>query len=660
MRLVSCYIENFGTLHQQKISFSSEVTMLSRKNGWGKSTLAAFLRVMFYGFDNERSRDPYQNERKRFAPWQGGIYGGTVQFLHGGKEYSLTRTFGSKEKEDQYSLRDVATNLEVKDLASSLGMALFHLDSASFQRTLFVTQNDCKTYATDGIHAKLGNLVEHTHDMNRYEEADHRLNGLLNAMSPTRKTGELYKKKEELACLEMEIKGKEAVEEQYLQLQQEEKQKKYRYQKIKLQQRYGTLLEQYQMRKGEKEQAEGYFKERMFPGEIPAGGFQEDWIPKEEELREQISRYADWRATKKMLDYLAKERGLIEVPEEEERVERRGKSWLALLPIFFGVVFLVKNLLLGAVLILAGLFLFLWRKKKESSEENLPENRGEKKYSEGKNSSALYEETLKKEKRERKQLQCYLESYGFSYGEDMQEVLLDILSHVQRFQGAKKALGEISDAIDRLEEDEEVEDIDDLILPEDSTLEDITAQMETLGRELLQVEKEQESLRKRREMLEEKELLYQEERERYQKRWEQYRMLQKTREHLYEAKVSFTAKYRNPIQTGFAKYLSMLTGEGKEDYLVDTDLNITKKVQGMQRESRFFSAGYQDLTGICMRMALLDAMYPEEKPFLVLDDPFVNLDTHKTEAGLRMMQEIAKEYQVIYFTCHEGRELYVK
>lgn len=137
-------------------------------------------------------------------------------------------------------------------------------------------------------------------------------------------------------------------------------------------------------------------------------------------------------------------------------------------------------------------------------------------------------------------------------------------------------------------------------------------------------------------------------------------MLQKTREHLYEAKVSFTAKYRNPIQTGFAKYLSMLTGEGEEDYLVDTDLNITKKVQGMQRESRFFSAGYQDLTGICMRMALLDAMYPEEKPFLVLDDPFVNLDTHKTEAGLRMMQEIAKEYQVIYFTCHEGRELYVK
>ena len=48
-------------------------------------------------------------------------------------------------------------------------------------------------------------------------------------------------------------------------------------------------------------------------------------------------------------------------------------------------------------------------------------------------------------------------------------------------------------------------------------------------------------------------------------------------------------------------------------------------------------------------------MYQKEKPFLVMDDPFVNLDEKRTEGGQRFLQEISKEYQVIYFTCHESR-----
>ena len=47
---------------------------------------------------------------------------------------------------------------------------------------------------------------------------------------------------------------------------------------------------------------------------------------------------------------------------------------------------------------------------------------------------------------------------------------------------------------------------------------------------------------------------------------------------------------------------------------------------------------YQDMTGLCMRLAFADAMYREEKPFLILDDPFSALD-RKTE------QEIFKNLQ---------------
>jgi len=56
-----------------------------------------------------------------------------------------------------------------------------------------------------------------------------------------------------------------------------------------------------------------------------------------------------------------------------------------------------------------------------------------------------------------------------------------------------------------------------------------------------------------------------------------------------------------------------------------------------------------------MRLALVDAMYQEEKPFLILDDPFVNLDQEKVAAGNELLKEVAEEYQVIYFTCHDSR-----
>lgn len=37
------------------------------------------------------------------------------------------------------------------------------------------------------------------------------------------------------------------------------------------------------------------------------------------------------------------------------------------------------------------------------------------------------------------------------------------------------------------------------------------------------------------------------------------------------------------------------------------------------------------------------------------DDPFINLDMDKTEGALQFLEEVSKEYQVIYFTCNDSR-----
>ena len=50
MKLISCYIENFGGLSGYAVDFDPEITVLKEQNGFGKTTLAEFLRAMFYGF----------------------------------------------------------------------------------------------------------------------------------------------------------------------------------------------------------------------------------------------------------------------------------------------------------------------------------------------------------------------------------------------------------------------------------------------------------------------------------------------------------------------------------------------------------------------------------------------------------------------------------
>ena len=60
---------------------------------------------------------------------------------------------------------------------------------------------------------------------------------------------------------------------------------------------------------------------------------------------------------------------------------------------------------------------------------------------------------------------------------------------------------------------------------------------------------------------------------------------------------------------------------------------------------------------LCMRMAYIEAMYKDEKPFIVFDDPFVNLDDNNISGAMCFLKNISKEYQVIYMTCSEGRTI---
>ena len=65
MKLEKAHIENFGKLKNFDVQFNEESNLLLENNGWGKSTLAAFIRIMFFGFQNENKSSVVENERKK-------------------------------------------------------------------------------------------------------------------------------------------------------------------------------------------------------------------------------------------------------------------------------------------------------------------------------------------------------------------------------------------------------------------------------------------------------------------------------------------------------------------------------------------------------------------------------------------------------------------
>ncbi len=194
MRLIECYIENFGKLKGQTVSFKSGLNTLVRENGWGKSTLVAFIKAMLYGMpgDGRGSRDIEKNDRKRYTPWQGGAYGGTLTFSLNGKEYRIEREFGKNEKDDTFKLYDARLNKESFDFTDEIGKELFEINEEGFMRTVLLSDKMLEKEIRDkSIHTKLSNLVGVDGDVGNFEEAVKSLENQRKVYNPKSKTGSI-------------------------------------------------------------------------------------------------------------------------------------------------------------------------------------------------------------------------------------------------------------------------------------------------------------------------------------------------------------------------------------------------------------------------------------------------------------------------------------
>lgn len=176
MKLIRCHIENFGVLSDFDFVFDDGLTTICQGNGFGKSTFAAFIKAMFYGFPRTGARNIVENERKRYDPWQGGKYGGYLEFEIQDTSYRVTRYFGKTAAKDTFSLLDLSSRRPSEVYSEKLGEELFRLDADSFARSTYVPQLSASDVeATTSIRTKLSNLVEDTNDLSNYDTAEKKL-----------------------------------------------------------------------------------------------------------------------------------------------------------------------------------------------------------------------------------------------------------------------------------------------------------------------------------------------------------------------------------------------------------------------------------------------------------------------------------------------------
>lgn len=134
-RLEKIEITAFGKLKNVVITPTDGINMLNLPNESGKSTLAAFIKYVFYGFTGTKKQSVAENEKLRYMPWDGSPAKGAIVVSAGEKLYRVARKTGARD--DSVSVTDVETG-EPALRGMIPGVAIFGINEDTFAKTLFV------------------------------------------------------------------------------------------------------------------------------------------------------------------------------------------------------------------------------------------------------------------------------------------------------------------------------------------------------------------------------------------------------------------------------------------------------------------------------------------------------------------------------------------
>ena len=128
-------------------------------------------------------------------------------------------------------------------------------------------------------------------------------------------------------------------------------------------------------------------------------------------------------------------------------------------------------------------------------------------------------------------------------------------------------------------------------------------------------------------------------------------------ESMIQAEQNLKDAYIAPVRDNFLVYAKAIENALGEKVSMDQDFRILFERNGEYRSDRHLGAGQRSICALCFRLALVDNMYKDEKPFIIMDDPFVHLDADHMEKTMQTVKELARDKQIVYFCCHDSRRI---
>lgn len=827
MKLISCYIENFGNMKQRGFDFERGLTSVCEQNGYGKTTLASFLKAMFYGLKQTRKSDKELGERERFYPFEGGKFGGNVVFEKGGVIVKIERFFGKKSvTEDTYTVyEDGDAVITGAGACDDFGKDYFGLDEQSFLRTVFLNSSDTESGATGDISRMLNGFVDDAD----FDGAKKILEKQQKEYKAARgRGGKIDEKHDRIIELKINIDNKEKINgelaRKYAARRElaktvaglEEKCNSSRDTNLVLQkwatldgftsdaeaerQKLGAIAEKYPdglpdaEEAGElkrKAEALSLANERQISAVLSSEKAQRleelsakfsDGVPTDGEissindisasiyrLEAEITNcesfikgggegkfpvgIPDGDEIKKYNDNLISLRESKNKPAQQKTDKKIPIVFalFALILIGAGVGLLFVHTIaggavlgVGAVSVLVAIFTYFkgqinsMRAATPSAENTELENeiriflarygyysdsgievdfnnltRDIEEYKLWLEERGKYESRLEEKRAEadeaKAKVSSFLNGYGFT-GENAQADLTRLGAMVQEFAALKAEkedivnrsasgraeIGEYTRTIndilnkysiavrenltglaeeierDRSDADRLKENIERLEkrasdyraengLEErpagaedtqsiDAELSKKRDELSLLDREIADDEASVERLAELKEELE----TAKEEEEVLKKK---YDIICRTLSLLEKAEQNLKDRYISPVKNSFLNYSGLLEEVLGERVAFDKDFKVKFERGGELRSDSHLSAGQKSLCALCLRLALIDNMYKSEKPFIIMDDPFVHLDGEHLKRAKVLLRELAKAKQIIYFCCHESRQV---
>ena len=178
-------IKSFGRINDMTLEFSDGVNVIEGENESGKSTIAAFIRYMLYGFTDDSSEATL--ERKKRISWDTGMAHGSMYIRVGGKRYVINRSTVPTDNSDRPTYREEASIIDVETGAPAFGKlaageVFFGVDSELFDNTAFIGQIGGSDIDENSVKQSIENIIFSGSEKINKQRAEARISDKMNAL----------------------------------------------------------------------------------------------------------------------------------------------------------------------------------------------------------------------------------------------------------------------------------------------------------------------------------------------------------------------------------------------------------------------------------------------------------------------------------------------